>query len=440
MTWAITLFTVRSMVHPTQQSPSFGPRRQPASITITSNGRPRTLRIRPGAAAAVVGASVVFVCTFIAAAGYLVYRDDLLGATMARQVRMQYAYEDRLAALRSEIDRVKTRNLAQSQSVEEQLRLLLDRQAELGERHASLVLLVEKAREAGIDVPALANDARRAQMETRSANAGERRRDDALAYSPRSRSDDIITGALIRSSEASDERRPSGKAARVVESVDRSLDSLEEAQSAALTGLTAASEAHLGKTSEALAPLAIETAPEPVREPQGGPFIPAAPLHFVEQTAALSRKLDGIVALRDRARRLPLGRPVAGGAISSRFGYRTDPFLRRPALHSGLDLVAPSGAAVHAAGPGVVVTAGWSGAYGQLIEIRHAGGVTTRYGHLSAVLVAEGARVEAGALIGRVGSTGRSTGPHLHYETRRDGKPLDPAVFLAAGRKLGRAN
>jgi YD repeat-containing protein len=83
-----------------------------------------------------------------------------------------------------------------------------------------------------------------------------------------------------------------------------------------------------------------------------------------------------------------------------------------------------------------VVSAGWSGGYGQLVEIRHPDGVTTRYGHLSAILVQEGARVEAGALIGRVGSTGRSTGPHLHYETRRAGKAVDPAVFLAAGRAL----
>jgi murein DD-endopeptidase MepM/ murein hydrolase activator NlpD len=84
----------------------------------------------------------------------------------------------------------------------------------------------------------------------------------------------------------------------------------------------------------------------------------------------------------------------------------------------------------------LVVFAGWSGGYGYMVEIRHAAGLTTRYGHLSAILVEKGATVSAGTPVGRVGNTGRSTGPHLHYETRRDGEPVNPAIYLAAGRAL----
>ena len=91
---------------------------------------------------------------------------------------------------------------------------------------------------------------------------------------------------------------------------------------------------------------------------------------------------------------------------------------------------------MRATAAGVVANAGWSGGYGNMVEVEHADGVSTRYGHLSAFLVSVGDRVAAGEPIGRVGSTGRSTGPHLHYETLRDGKTVDPAVYLAAGKAL----
>jgi murein DD-endopeptidase MepM/ murein hydrolase activator NlpD len=170
--------------------------------------------------------------------------------------------------------------------------------------------------------------------------------------------------------------------------------------------------------------------------PQGGPFIPAGNLHFVEKLSLLSRSLSGVAALRLQADALPLRQPIPAARFSSRFGTRNDPFLNRPAFHAGLDFVAATGTEVRAAGEGTIVSADWSGGYGQLVEIRHARGVTTRYGHLSAILVRPGERVAAGTPIGLVGSTGRSTGPHLHYETRRDGEPVDPAFFLAAGRAL----
>jgi murein DD-endopeptidase MepM/ murein hydrolase activator NlpD len=105
-------------------------------------------------------------------------------------------------------------------------------------------------------------------------------------------------------------------------------------------------------------------------------------------------------------------------------------------MHAGLDMVAPAGAEVRAAAPGRVVLAGWNGGYGQMVEIRHQDGIATRYGHLSKILVKTGEQVAAGAVIGRVGSTGRSTGPHLHYETRRDDEPVNAAPYLAAGRAL----
>jgi murein DD-endopeptidase MepM/ murein hydrolase activator NlpD len=119
--------------------------------------------------------------------------------------------------------------------------------------------------------------------------------------------------------------------------------------------------------------------------------------------------------------------------VSSPFGYRPDPFLGRPALHPGVDLVQSYGSEIRSTAAGRVVHAGPMGGYGNMVEIDHGNGLATRYGHMSEVLVAEGEEVKAGAVVGRIGSTGRSTGPHLHYEVRIDGEPVDPERFLQAG-------
>jgi murein DD-endopeptidase MepM/ murein hydrolase activator NlpD len=112
--------------------------------------------------------------------------------------------------------------------------------------------------------------------------------------------------------------------------------------------------------------------------------------------------------------------------FASEFGVRVDPFLGRPAMHTGLDMRASTGDAVRASLPGQVTNAGWAGGYGRMVEIDHGNGYVTRYGHLSATEVKPGDIVEPGQPIGEVGSTGRSTGPHLHYETRLDGEAIDP--------------
>ncbi|WP_338243546.1 M23 family metallopeptidase [Aurantiacibacter hainanensis] len=125
---------------------------------------------------------------------------------------------------------------------------------------------------------------------------------------------------------------------------------------------------------------------------------------------------------------LPVGLPVSGARLSSRYGYRVHPLTGRGSSHQGLDLAVATGTPVSATSGGRVVVAGWSGGYGLLVTIDHGGGVETRYGHLSAVSVRPGDIIEDGQMIGRSGSTGRSTGPHVHYEIRVDGYSVDPAA------------
>jgi len=135
---------------------------------------------------------------------------------------------------------------------------------------------------------------------------------------------------------------------------------------------------------------------------------------------------------------VPVHKPIIGEVdMSSPFGMRMDPFLGRPAVHTGIDLRGDTGEPVRATATGRVTIAGREGGYGNMVEINHGNGLASRYGHLSQIGVRFGQFVRVGETIGRIGSTGRSTGPHLHYETRVNGEAVDPQKFLRAGLRLG---
>ena len=123
----------------------------------------------------------------------------------------------------------------------------------------------------------------------------------------------------------------------------------------------------------------------------------------------------------------PYQSPLAGAPLSSGFGMRRHPLIGSRRFHAGIDLAAPSGSPIRAASDGVVTSAGWNGGYGLLVSLGHAGNRETRYGHLSRLAVRAGQSVKQGEVIGYVGSTGRATGPHLHYELRINGLAVAPA-------------
>lgn len=127
---------------------------------------------------------------------------------------------------------------------------------------------------------------------------------------------------------------------------------------------------------------------------------------------------------------IPSQKPLREVVISSSFGVRSDPFRSTAAMHAGVDMQGAVGTPVFATADGVVLRAEWSGGYGNLVEIDHGKGIATRYGHLSQIVVQANARVKRGDLIGLMGSTGRSTGSHLHYEVRIDGRAVNPMPFL----------
>jgi len=143
--------------------------------------------------------------------------------------------------------------------------------------------------------------------------------------------------------------------------------------------------------------------------------------------------LESLMSTRSLGERTtPGGWPIIGGWISSHFGYRSDPFTGRGAFHAGVDFAAPPGTKVISTGPGVVSFAGYKDGYGYVVEVTHPTGYLTRYGHNSRNLVREGDTVQKGEPIAVIGSTGRSTGTHVHFEVERDGKNLNPMRYLDA--------
>ena len=181
---------------------------------------------------------------------------------------------------------------------------------------------------------------------------------------------------------------------------------------------------------------------------RGGPFVDALlplPQPSLQQLQRLLAGLDEVVDFnadfftlvesrllesRLKALMVPSSAPV-DGPIGSGFGFRTDPINGRSALHTGLDFPAETGTAVHAAAGGLVLASEWHPEYGQVLEIDHGNGLSTRYAHCSVIEVPVGALVKRGQLVARVGASGRSTGAHLHFEVLLDGVPQDPARFLA---------
>lgn len=129
-------------------------------------------------------------------------------------------------------------------------------------------------------------------------------------------------------------------------------------------------------------------------------------------------------------RSAPAPQAPSPGIVSSSFGLRTDPLDGTKEFHKGVDIAAPEGTPVKAAAPGKVISSGWINGYGNMVEVDHGGGLVTRYAHNSRNLVSVGEEIQAGQPIALVGSTGRSTGPHVHFEVRRLGKPVDPAELV----------
>ncbi|MBL8568449.1 MAG: M23 family metallopeptidase [Phreatobacter sp.] len=382
----------------------------------------------------------------VAVTSYLAFKDDIVGGMMSRQAAVQHGYEDRIRDLRGQVDMLTSRHLVLQNEMEQRVDQVARRQALLETRQSIVASLNEQV--------APARSAPRAAPVQSVAPVPASRPGDTVRLAPpaerhsrlESRPAPVELAAAHGFALASAPGRHD-----TIGRVEHSLARVEQHQQAALQALETRTERRARRIRSVLTELGlgearVARAPAASTAGTGGPLIPiAAPS---PEASAFERQVFRVqTVMREKERlnqivgQIPLGRPHAGELeLSSGFGARLDPFLRSWAMHSGIDFRGATGEPVFASGGGRVSHAGSMGGYGLMVEIDHGNGLSTRYAHLSRIETKEGETVRAGHRIGRVGSTGRSTGPHLHYETRINGDAIDPMRFVRAGLRLAEAD
>lgn len=414
-------------------SPTFGRRSGDHVVIVATGDRVRHFTVRPWVAAVSFCTLGLLAAGYLGATSYLILRDDLIGASMARQARIRYEYEDRIAALRAQVDRVTSRQLLDQQVVEQKVEKLLEQQAELASRHDRLGTLLDRAEGAAVvpqqDIPVPAPSPATPRQQA-SLSGGITAIENLLSPKEPTRTSRNPTLALGYSSK---DESTADRADRLFSRVTLSLKDVERGQLSKIQRLADGATETADQIETILRNTGIEV------EAVGGPFVEpeSEPQDIFDTTLdTLDTALGRLEDLRATATELPFSSPADGQPITSRFGNRVDPFLGRLAMHSGIDFRASTSTSVAATGAGKVVAAGPAGGYGNMVEIDHGQGLSTRYGHLSRIMVNRGDTVQAGDVIGKAGNTGRSTGVHVHYEVRRHGKAVDPMRFIVAGTKL----
>jgi murein DD-endopeptidase MepM/ murein hydrolase activator NlpD len=406
------------------KQPVFGKRREPHTIIIAHGNDVSHFIIKPWLTLFMGAVLSAMAVGYLLATSYLVFRDDLIGATVARNARIQQAYEDRISALRAQVDRITSRQMLDQQVMESKVAELIDRQEQLSNRGGRLGPLLERA----------SKKLKKAGIPTSSEKPG----GEIVGSISNSQSTSMLS-KLFNLREKPNEKSAADRADELFATINHSIKDIEGTQLNQIRNLAIGAKSTANDIKSALnaAGLQISEVPETA---EGGPYIPANEgekiTAFDKEVERLDRALDMLDHVKNQARRFPIGNPLPGSETTSHFGYRKDPLLGTQAFHSGIDFRAEIGHRITAPAAGVVVTSSRQGGYGNMVEVRHKGGIITRYGHMNSIYVREGDTIDEGAILGEVGSTGRSTGPHLHYEVRIDGNPVDPTRYINIGRKL----
>ncbi len=433
--------------HPQHHHPQ--PRRgRSADYTLTHAGR--QVRLGPVAFWITVGSLVVMAGWSVMTGTYFAFHDDVLKRLIARQAEMQFAYEDRIAELRAQVDRITSRQLLDQEQFEHKLDQLVRKQATLESRATTLSTIGADPVTTGSVKP---NQRQNIFDSTRGGSAKPSPINDTVIYTPPPDREARLESrvAPVTLSRAGAKSLRGGVEGALIRMQD-ALDRLEAKQTASLSAIEESYDSRARRMRGVLADLGIDpgkppSSPPPNAKPVapagiGGPYVPAS---ISGDTVSFDRQLYRIGLARAHVDKLnrtlaavPVRKPVLGEIdMSSPFGMRMDPFVKGPAIHSGIDMRGDTGDPVRATATGIVTIAGVNGGYGKMVEIDHGNGLSTRFGHMSAIDVNVGQSVRIGQTIGKIGSTGRSTGPHLHYETRVDGDAVDPQKYLRAGVRLG---
>ena len=436
---------VRPDHHPAPQAARAHPprRRQGHRTDYTLVHAGRQVRLGPVAFWIVVGSLVVMAGWSVATGTYFAFHDDVLKRLIARQADMQFAYEDRIAELRAQVDRITSRQLLDQEQFEQKLDQVARKQATLEQRAGMLHTLGDPATTGSIKPAGKGS----APETSRGSNILKPSpiNDTVIFQAPPDREARLESRIIAFAAPTGGKRMRGGVEGALLRMQD-SLDRLEQQQMTALNSVEENFDSKARRMRSVLTDLGLDAGKSPTDTrlahagATGGPFVPVRP-----DAGGFERQIYRINIARNHVERLtrtlasvPVRKPIFGEIdMSSPFGMRMDPFVKGPAIHTGIDMRGDTGDPVRATANGTVTVAGVNGGYGKMIEIDHGNDLTTRYGHLSEIDVKVGQSVKLGQIIGKIGSTGRSTGPHLHYETRLDGEAVNPEKYLRAGIRLG---
>jgi murein DD-endopeptidase MepM/ murein hydrolase activator NlpD len=431
--------------HPQEYSRARRPVARAATVATANDGyaivhHGKQVRFGPVVFWIVVGTVVVLGMWSAATATYFAFRDDVLTRLIARQAEMQYAYEDRIAELRAKVDRTTSRQLLDQEQFDQKLDQIMKRQTALESRATALGAIPDSGATGSIRPPA-----RGAAVDASSGTPKPSPISDTVIFvAPPDREARLESREPLIAKPQPNQFAKAQGVDNVLVRLQTSLDQVERRQMAALSSVEDGMESRVRRMRGVFTDLGLDMAQLEAATPRSGVGGPFVPVKLAADAGAFERQLYRINTTRAQVERLnrtlalvPYRKPVIGEVeFTSGFGVRSDPFLGRPAMHTGLDFRAAMGDPVRATANGKVISSGWAGGYGRMVEIDHGNGLSTRYGHLSEISVKVGDAIKIGQVIGAVGSTGRSTGPHLHYETRIDGDAVDPQKFLRAGVRL----
>ena len=423
----------------------------------------------------------------IGTTGFFVLRDQMIMSLLQKQSDLELIYENRLISLRAEIDKITSRQMVDQDSLEGRMQAILLRQAQLENRASMIAALSDQV---GSIRPAVNLNSERSSPKSNNekiSNSPGIQKNSSDSLSLQNGADGGSNSSSLKNPLVSDKApaspglknkpqpeglelgRPGSDKLELgpkaslnfktpqqialdqtqpldvqLEQLSLAIDDFEHKQISSIARArelysSQASRLKVAFTEIGLSPESLVASRKGERG-MGGPFIPMKlnpkAEGFDGEIARLQAALMATETMQKALPFVPLRKPLPVIDQTSSFGYRVDPFIGRMAMHTGIDLRLSRGAPVHATAAGKVDSAGYNGGYGNMVDIDHGNGLVTRYGHLASITVKEGQSVKIGDVIGLLGSTGRSTGPHLHYEIRIHDAPVDPLRFLRAGAKL----
>lgn len=435
-------------------------------IYLRSRGQVQFISLSPSTQAIFLGIAVVFFGWIAFSSVNVVFKQQIIASKDHRYGKMQGAYEERLAQLQSAYDELN------GQLVISQERFLATTR-ELEDKHRQLTALMGQRRSAGTELD---------QMRKRYAATGRSGNDDAQGNTILMSVDQDSEGVNIAQTTTRPQHKGSGEAYVIdgnesggidvasltgaggatvgqfgtASLIDTKLTNLDRAQQNLINTIDETTDRRIRELTSIIDMTNVADVGTLLKESsgasddssddnraEGGPLLGLAEGEalagagsenaFGKQLSRVSQNIHTMAELEKTIVKMPLAEPLNFYHQSSGFGARRDPFTGRMAFHAGEDMATAHGTPVYSTTSGTVVYAGRRGAYGNMIEINIGNGFRTRYGHLSAVLVKVGQKVAFRDVIGRVGSTGRSSGPHLHYEVWFDGIVRDPTKFIEAG-------